>query len=200
MIRISKWSGLVTAASPYILPAGGSTEQVNAQSTIPGQLTVRGGMTAVSSSANGQEQSAANPLTEVWGYSTGPSQGDRLFAFTDNGQLLVFQNLLFNNTTTLPGAPTILDSHYDGSFFVYTLWSAPSSDGGSAITQYRLYYNGGSVPRATVSPSLPQGNPGGEASFIAGTEERPTGTQVVRVSAVNAVGEGPLSAPFVVEV
>lgn len=44
MIRISKWPGLVTAASPYILPAGGSVEQINAQSLIPGQLTVRGGM------------------------------------------------------------------------------------------------------------------------------------------------------------
>ena len=47
-MRSENWKGLVTNASPYALPAGAATEQVNLQCHIPGQLTTRGGMNAVS--------------------------------------------------------------------------------------------------------------------------------------------------------
>ena len=87
MIRISKWGGLVTAASPYILPAGGAVEQANAQSLIPGQLTVRGGMTNVSATG-----SAGGALIELWGYSTGGGQSEIIFGFNDAGNLVKFTN------------------------------------------------------------------------------------------------------------
>ncbi len=85
MIRISKWSGVVTTASPYILPAGGAVEQINAQSLIPGQLTVRGGMKAVTASGL---PSPAEALIELWGYSPGSGASEFIFGFTDAGNIV----------------------------------------------------------------------------------------------------------------
>jgi hypothetical protein len=84
MIRINKWSGLVTAASPYILPAGGAVEQINAQSRVPGQLTVRNGMSVVSVTG-----STGTGLLELWGYSPGSGSADSIFAYLDDGTVKV---------------------------------------------------------------------------------------------------------------
>jgi hypothetical protein len=48
MIVIEKWGGLVTNASPYVLPPGAAVTQVNLQILSPGRLTVRPGHAAVS--------------------------------------------------------------------------------------------------------------------------------------------------------
>lgn len=48
MIVIEKWAGLVTNASPYAIPSGAAVTQVNLQVIVPGQLTVRPGLRAVS--------------------------------------------------------------------------------------------------------------------------------------------------------
>jgi hypothetical protein len=48
MIVIEKWGGLVTNASPYVLPPGAAVTQVNLQVISPGRLTVRPGTAAVS--------------------------------------------------------------------------------------------------------------------------------------------------------
>jgi hypothetical protein len=92
MIRISKWPGLVTAASPYVIPAGAAVEQVNAQSSSPGQLTVRGGMGAVAHTCNGTPGCAtgavAGGLLEIWGYSPGSGASEVIFGFTDTGELV----------------------------------------------------------------------------------------------------------------
>lgn len=42
-----QWSGLVTNASPFLLPPGAAVEQVNLACRIPGVLRCRGGMRAV---------------------------------------------------------------------------------------------------------------------------------------------------------
>lgn len=47
MIVIDKWAGLVTNISPYSLPPGAAATQVNLQVIVPGQLSVRPGMAAV---------------------------------------------------------------------------------------------------------------------------------------------------------
>jgi len=77
---------------------------------------------------------------------------------------------------TLPGAPTIT-SAINGS---PATWAAPASDGGSTITAYKMYVNG--VWDGYNSDTTESIDP-----VIAG--------QVIEVSAVNAVGEGPRSAP-----
>jgi hypothetical protein len=48
MIVIEKWGGLVTNASPYVLPPGAAVTQVNLQAIAPGMLSVRPGRAAVS--------------------------------------------------------------------------------------------------------------------------------------------------------
>jgi subtilisin family serine protease/fibronectin type 3 domain-containing protein len=87
---------------------------------------------------------------------------------------------------TIPGAPTGLNATA-GNGQVALSWTAPASNGGSAITGYRIY-------RGTVA--------GGETytgTTVAGTSYTNTGlangtTYFFKVSAVNAVGEGALSA------
>lgn len=43
-MKADQWAGLVTKASPYIIPVGAAVEQVNLSPAIPGQLTTRDGM------------------------------------------------------------------------------------------------------------------------------------------------------------
>jgi subtilisin family serine protease/fibronectin type 3 domain-containing protein len=86
---------------------------------------------------------------------------------------------------TAPGAPTSLAAS-GGNGQVALSWTAPASNGGSAITGYKIY-------RGIVA--------GGEAYTgitVAGTNYTNTGltngtTYFFKVSAVNAVGEGSLS-------
>jgi hypothetical protein len=92
MLRISKWGGLVTAASPYIIPPGGATEQINAQSLYPGQLTVRGGMAPVSEGAGDPRSSQQGAFLELWGYSRGSGDTEIVFAFTDQGEIVEIEN------------------------------------------------------------------------------------------------------------
>ena len=42
-----KWPGLITNASPFAIPHTAAVEQTNLQCTVPGQISVRGGMQKV---------------------------------------------------------------------------------------------------------------------------------------------------------
>lgn len=96
MIRISKWPGLITAASPYIIPAGAAVEQLNAQSAVPGQLTVRPGMAQVNHTCVGSPGCATGAvdggLLEIWGLSPGSGASEVLFGYTDQGELVRLTN------------------------------------------------------------------------------------------------------------
>jgi subtilisin family serine protease len=84
-----------------------------------------------------------------------------------------------------PGAPA-LSSATPGNASVTLAWTAPSSDGGSAITGYRIYRgetSGSETALATV---------GNQTSFKDTTVTNGT-IYWYRVSAVNVLGEGPLS-------
>ena len=82
---------------------------------------------------------------------------------------------------TLPGAPTGLTATA-GLTTIDLNWVAPQSNGGSAITGYRIYRNG--TLAATVGAVLTWQDTG----RTAGT------TYSYQVSALNAVGEGPKSS------
>ena len=43
-MKATQWAGRITNASPYALPPGALAVQDNLQSTVPGELTTRGGM------------------------------------------------------------------------------------------------------------------------------------------------------------
>lgn len=68
-------------------------------------------------------------------------------------------------------------------------WQAPSSNGGSPVTGYKVYVNG--VDRTNDQESF--------AEFLTATSWRwgAGGQQTFEVSAVNAIGEGPKTAPLV---
>jgi hypothetical protein len=89
--------------------------------------------------------------------------------------------------TAVPGAPTIAGAYFDPSEVgTNVLWQAPTSNGGAAITEYRVYFDGDYVtPDNIVSSTYYQF----EGNFVGYN---------VEVSAVNSVGEGPRSAPVTV--
>jgi hypothetical protein len=86
---------------------------------------------------------------------------------------------------TAPGAPSLTSaSGGDGS--VSLLWSTPTSDGGSAITNYMIY-RGTASGGETFLTQVGNVTSYADASVTNGT------TYWYQVSAVNSVGEGPLS-------
>ena len=87
---------------------------------------------------------------------------------------------------TVPGAPTIESAFVAGNGGTDIEWQAPTSDGGAAITGYRVYFNGEYVTPDTIV-----------GSTYYRFESNFTGYSV-QVSAINAVGEGPKSASQVV--
>lgn len=74
-MKIEKWAGLVSAASPYALPAGATTEQNNLQIRKPGQLVPRPGLQSV------YETSVGASLA-IHRQSPGGSSNDRLVEFS----------------------------------------------------------------------------------------------------------------------
>lgn len=91
-------------------------------------------------------------------------------------------------TATAPGAPTIVNASWDaGVGYTLIQYTAPESDGGSAITAHHLYVDG--VEILPSSDFLESGE-FYEYSDLTGS--------VVEVSVENEVGEGPKSASFAV--
>jgi hypothetical protein len=56
-MRIKKWSGMASNASPYAISPGVNREQINLQNVVPGQLTPRKGMQIVPNSQLGANSS-----------------------------------------------------------------------------------------------------------------------------------------------
>jgi len=65
VITIDKWAGLVTNASPYVVPPGGSVVQINFQCLRPGELTSRLGQKMVTVSG-GTSGSTSRGIVEVY--------------------------------------------------------------------------------------------------------------------------------------
>jgi hypothetical protein len=87
------------------------------------------------------------------------------------------------SAATVPGAPTITvaEQVFDGVAINFT---EPADDGGSPLTAYKIYLDGALVFEGLVIGGVLI-NEGGSGD-------------VVEMSAVNAVGEGPKSAPVTV--
>jgi hypothetical protein len=79
-VKINQFKGWVPAFSRYLLPPGGAVEQVNMTCLTPGQLTVRGGSKKI---ANTPDR-----LIEMWGYSVGSGQTDKILGQDDDGNIV----------------------------------------------------------------------------------------------------------------
>jgi len=87
---------------------------------------------------------------------------------------------------TVPGAPAITSATYSsfGAGNTAIVYTAPSDNGGSAVTGYRFYFDGVLTEPTSITSS---------ANFAQDFTD-----SVIEVSAVNAVGEGPKSEPDIV--
>jgi hypothetical protein len=85
-----------------------------------------------------------------------------------------------------PGAPTSLSAS-SGDTSASLSWSAPSFDGGSQITGYRVYRGTSPNPTTALTPDLGVVTSYVDTGLVNGT------TYYYKVSALNANGEGPLS-------
>lgn len=84
---------------------------------------------------------------------------------------------------TVPGKPTITNvSPYPGGFYDSVYWNPPANNGGSPITAYKLYSEGEYDSGAQIDLFSANGS---------------INNGYYQVSAVNAVGEGPLSDVYV---
>ena len=90
--------------------------------------------------------------------------------------------------TTVPGAPTGLTATASGTSTIDLAWTAPSNDGGSAISGYRIEVSSdGGSSWISLVVDTDDTNTTYEDQFPAGT------TRHYRVSAINSVGTGAAS-------
>ena len=178
-------------ASALTSPATGATVSgtVNAAATASDSGS---GVASVAFAVDGVTKATdtASPYTYAWNTTT-----------VANGQHTVTEtatDVAGNKTTssvtvtvqngsgpTVPGAPT-LTAATAGNNSVAIAWSAPSSNGGSAITGYKVY-RGTTSGGETLLTTL-----GNITSFTDATAANGT-TYYYKVSALNAVGEGATS-------
>jgi hypothetical protein len=98
-MKADQWAGLVTQASPYILPAGAAVDQVNLSLTIPGQLTTRDGMRRVASTV------AASDVLDCFPYESGGNTV--LLALTASGELVALPSPAYGPETPAPSEPPL---------------------------------------------------------------------------------------------
>jgi len=187
----------VTPATPPGAPQG--------LSATPGDATVS--LTWSPPSSNG-----GSPITNYRVYRGNISGGETLLttlgvatSYSDttvtNGVTYYYEVSALNNvgegprsseasatpiaSTTVPGAPQDLGA-VAGDATVALAWSSPSSDGGSTITNYRVY-RGTISGQLSLLATLP--------NVLSYTDSAVTNGQTYyyKVTAVNAVGEGPRS-------
>ena len=131
---------------------------------------------------------ATTTTYEHTGLNAGTNYCYRVAAINENGMGL-FSGQACATTETVPGAPRSLDAAAKGENAVTLTWRAPSSDGGSAVTGYRIDHSDddGANWQTLVSDSATTTREYEHASLSAGSRH------CYRVAAINTHGEGPLS-------
>ena len=124
-----------------------------------------------------------------------PTTGDDSNALQDeaSNDVASFSDLaVAGNSTvapTAPSAPTGLTATADGTTEIDLSWTAPSSDGGAAISGYRIEVStdGGTTWSNLVADTGSTATTYSQAGFSAGD------TRYYRVSAINSAGTGAAS-------
>ena len=141
-----------------------------------------GWQTAVSDSATTTRE------YEHTGLDAGTNYCYRVAAINENGMGL-FSGQACATTETVPGAPRSLRAAAKGENAVTLNWRAPSSDGGSAVTGYRIDHSDddGVNWETLLSDSDTTTREYEHSSLATGSRH------CYRVAAINTHGEGPLS-------
>ena len=113
--------------------------------------------------------------------STNPDQtGSGLFSDSASANIPV--------SGSQPDAPTGMSAVADGSSMINLVWTAPSNEGDSPITQYKVEYSkNGNLPWMELATTT-------TATAYTHTGLDPMTTRHYRVSAVNGIGRGPTSS------
>jgi hypothetical protein len=98
-MKADQWAGLVTKASPYILPPGAAVEQVNLALTVPGQLTTRDGMRKVVCTES------ASDVLDCFPYDYNGTTV--LLALTASGELVALPSPAYGPETPAPSEPPL---------------------------------------------------------------------------------------------
>lgn len=130
-MRLRKWLGMFSNASPYLLPAGANRLQVNLQTTIPGQMQPRGGVWPVSDALLSNNFSvglagSAQIISLYRGVRTG--QLDYLIACVTDGSTTTIRNLTTSTTlktgTFGPQSPVSICQDRHGTFYFFQGYGA----------------------------------------------------------------------------
>lgn len=109
------WAGLVTNASPYAIPPGAAVEQTNLVTSIPGQLTSRGGMRPVAFTATAPE------IRDCYPYVF--SNSVRLLVLNPSGEIVAMSTPAYGTALSSPSNPSLspasgqVQSNYVGTFY-----------------------------------------------------------------------------------
>jgi len=203
-------TGTYTAASSSVTPAVGTPPNAptsltatagNAQIALSWTAPSAPGTSAISgytveytpSGGSAQTVSTGSTATSytLTGLTNGTSYTVRVAAVSaaGTGTYTAASSSVTPASASVPGAPTSLTSGGASSCgLMFLSWTAPS-DGGSAITSYRIRYNENSYANfVSFSPSGGTANRQINLSLLIADGYR---TVTIRLSAVNAIGEGP---------
>jgi hypothetical protein len=125
----NKWAGLITNGSPYALPPGAATVQVNLSTATPGQLTSRQGMLPV------LFVETAPALVDVYPYA---HEGKTfMVGLSDTGELLALESPAAGESSA-PSEPDL------------------TANANEVRTSYTMrYLEGGSSGATDIQPELP---------------------------------------------
>jgi hypothetical protein len=160
-------------------------------STMEGSTTVGSFTSNVARDATG-----VHALTNLWQFSGAPSDGKAVevvfkdFQFTPVGASTPVQT---PTTSSVPGAPTSLSVSQSLGTTTLT-WKAPSSNGGSAITGYKIYRSTSSGKESLLTSVASTALSYRDTTAVAGT------TYYYKVAAVNSIGTSILSSEISVKI
>ena len=131
----------------------------------------------------------ANTTYPHSGLAAGATRHYRVSAINSNGTSLPSNVDDATAGASVPGAPTSLSATASGSSTIDLSWSAPASNGGSAVTGYKIEVSsdGGSSWSDLVADTGNANTTYAHSGLSAGT------TRHYRVSAINSIGTGPSS-------